>query len=574
MQSAPPPHYPTLYRLVISRGSPKTTAQTLELDQKSINGGTWRTYGRPRDLHAIVCIINLLYQQGHSTDCVNRSATGMSPSFEPFSYDFDSYASTLGDLGLPYSFDEPSGGSPFQESDNRPPAQTNKGQEPLSLNATSCTCTVHDSDGRDVRVSAKAKLNGSFFFGDVGDMLGPPPQLTCYRRNFFGISGSINFPRAPRQIVDANGQETAISGAEVRVSAFESTKKKATELVHVPFRAIGSDIQVTEENHLVIPIISETSPRQDIPNTTFPFEWKRLQFRKATANSKCHHNSPMLHMLTFINSDGSRRGVQQYFHVKVSFIVTLETGVTTTVAEVESGPVVVRGRNPGNFIHEQTSTSTASHSLQQNDIYNQKNRTNNYLPTPARRKSTFKQDEHANSELNSMNLISSTHDFSTIESTALDIDETHNWLGFDLEEQNVRNFGTNALSKRSPPTAFAPTHSYPSSYPPPSLHIPHQSETMRANPFPTHAARHDTDRLSTSAGTTTTPLMPYQGSLPQSIPPVAIEEKPDTTESSEPLYEYFPLGLDGWMQPVDAVYRPHVAHNSVLVPELKGLMIK
>ena len=218
----------------------------------------------------------------------------MSPSFEPFSYDFDSYADTLGDLGLPYSFDEPSERLPFQASDNRPPVQANKSQEPLSLNATSCSRTVHDSEGRDIQVSAKAKLNGSFFFGDVGDMIGPPAQLTCYRRNFFGVSGSINFPRAPGQVVNENGEETAISGAEVHVSAFESSNKRATELVLVPFRAIGSDIQVTEESHLDIPIISETSPGQgQMLSTTFPFEWKRLQFRKATANSKCHPDYPL-----------------------------------------------------------------------------------------------------------------------------------------------------------------------------------------------------------------------------------------------------------------------------------------
>ena len=234
----------------------------------------------------------------------------------------------------------------------------------------------------------------------------------------------------------------------------------------------------------------------------------------------------------------------------------------------------MRGRNPGNFIHEQASASTASLSLQQNDIYRSKNRSNDSLPTSARRNTNFKQDEHAGSELNSMNSISSTHEFSTIESTALDIDETHNWLGFDLENHNVQNLGMNALPKRSPSTTFPPLHSYPSSYPPPSLRIPHQSETMSANYFPTHDTRHDIDRLSTSAGITTTPPKPYRGSLPQPIPPIRAEESSDTTESFEPLYEYFPLGLDGWMQPVDAVYRPHVAHNTVLVPELKGLMIK
>ena len=35
-------------------------------------------------------------------------------------------------------------------------------------------------------------------------------------------------------------------------------------------------------------------------------------------------------------------------------------------------------------------------------------------------------------------------------------------------------------------------------------------------------------------------------------------------ESADLLYEYFPLGLDDWMPPVDAVYRPHVVHHTKL----------
>ena len=33
-------------------------------------------------------------------------------------------------------------------------------------------------------------------------------------------------------------------------------------------------------------------------------------------------------------------------------------------------------------------------------------------------------------------------------------------------------------------------------------------------------------------------------------------------DSADLLYEYFPLGVDEWMPPVDAVYRPHVVHHA------------
>lgn len=63
-----------------------------------------------------------------------------------------------------------------------------------------------------------------------------------------------------------------------------------------------------------------------------------------------------------------------------------------------------------------------------------------------------------------------------------------------------------------------------------------------------------------------------QGSVPQ------MPHRPDfmTTKSGLPfsaegesvdqLYEYFPLGLDDWQPPVDAVFRPHVVHHSGPLP--------
>jgi hypothetical protein len=35
---------------------------------------------------------------------------------------------------------------------------------------------------------------------------------------------------------------------------------------------------------------------------------------------------------------------------------------------------------------------------------------------------------------------------------------------------------------------------------------------------------------------------------------------------ADQLYEYFPLGMDDWMPPVDAVFRPHVVHHSGPLP--------
>lgn len=45
-------------------------------------------------------------------------------------------------------------------------------------------------------------------------------------------------------------------------------------------------------------------------------------------------------------------------------------------------------------------------------------------------------------------------------------------------------------------------------------------------------------------------------------------------ESADHLYEYFPLSLDDWMPPVDAIYRPHVVHHLRVPPELKAQQVR
>ena len=45
-------------------------------------------------------------------------------------------------------------------------------------------------------------------------------------------------------------------------------------------------------------------------------------------------------------------------------------------------------------------------------------------------------------------------------------------------------------------------------------------------------------------------------------------------ENADLLYEYFPLSLDDWMPPVDAIYRPHVVHHTILPPDLKAAQLR
>lgn len=167
------------------------------------------------------------------------------------------------------------------------------GQIPNLIASDYC---FRDREGNNIWISAIAQLNGNFFVADIEDIADTgPSQLTCYRRNIFGVSGFISFPKAPGRNLDVNGHDAIISSVEVCVSAFESIHKTETELVHMPLRPIGSDIQIVEEKTQIIPLFSETPFGEDqkldlAEGTTFAFEWKRLQFRKATANSECHQS--------------------------------------------------------------------------------------------------------------------------------------------------------------------------------------------------------------------------------------------------------------------------------------------
>ncbi|KAI9881066.1 MAG: hypothetical protein M1823_006684, partial [Watsoniomyces obsoletus] len=69
----------------------------------------------------------------------------------------------------------------------------------------------------------------------------------------------------------------------------------------------------------------------DTDYTTFPIQWKRLQFRIATANN------------------GRRKELQQHFTLHLKIMASLSTGGKISIAESQSGAIIVRGRSPRNF---------------------------------------------------------------------------------------------------------------------------------------------------------------------------------------------------------------------------------
>ena len=198
-----------------------------------------------------------------------------------------------------------------------------------------------DESVRRVSLGIKAQLQGMFFLakpqGSTSpDSVPPPPELTCYRRNIFQITGFVTLPRGLRYIWTEDDARIPIVGLELAVSASESVEGNAVKLISVPFKTpTGAEAAKPEDKverePATIPLDSLAPQDMDAELMTHPIQWKRLQFRIATANN------------------GRRKELQQHFTLKLKVIATLSTHAKYAIAEAESQPIIVRGRSPRNF---------------------------------------------------------------------------------------------------------------------------------------------------------------------------------------------------------------------------------
>lgn len=278
-------------------------------------------------------------------------------------------------------------------------------------------------------------------------------------------------------------------------------------------------------------------------------------------------------LILLINLDGGRRGVQQQFRIIISVEVTLETGSTTSIAAVESQKIIVRGRNPGNFIQEHAPVAASNFGRQQSrspkQIREVKRRS---IPAPE-----ASLNHHASSLPNSANFDLGMDNFpGNNTSLGLNMNEPSGWLGTDFEEVKAQytNKSYKPYQTGLHTSSHSPSYSYSGSYPEASFHIPHPPHLSFSKHPPERSSTVELQYIPTRADDNPLPHKGHQRSNSHPTPHVGSVPDVNIAESAEPLYEYFPLGLDGWMPPVDPVYRPHIAHNDVLVPELRGLMIK
>ncbi|KFZ20677.1 hypothetical protein V501_00003 [Pseudogymnoascus sp. VKM F-4519 (FW-2642)] len=186
-----------------------------------------------------------------------------------------------------------------------------------------------DQYGGPAKLDVAAQIHGMFFTGE--DII-KQPELTCYRRNHFQISGSIICPAGPLSVVTGHGESMSVVSHEITVSATESVEGHNIRLVVIPWKTPPANSpDLPEQEPVAIPI--DILGNEDKNNETISQQiaWSRLQFRVATANN------------------GRRKEIQQHFILRLKLISTLADGSRVCTVESATAPMVVRGRSPSNF---------------------------------------------------------------------------------------------------------------------------------------------------------------------------------------------------------------------------------
>ncbi|KAG0160376.1 hypothetical protein PDIDSM_7903 [Penicillium digitatum] len=391
------------------------------------------------------------------------------------------------------------------------------------------------------------------------------------------------------------GDRIPILAQELTVSATESVEGNPVKIISVPWKtpsaaAANSGTALEENNHSTgakikkeppsIPLDTITGQDLDSDYATFPIAWKRLQFRVATANN------------------GRRKELQQHFVVRLKVVATLSTGAKIPISEVQSGPVIVRGRSPRNFQSRKDlplsgSAAVSRKNAQANSSNSAMNRTptSDSVPrrasvTPAKTKPAAQSNSPETKSAPLPNILQKTK--ATPDWTPI-LQAASNNLMSHVPKSMFRQSSPEQLSQAteshrrvSSTTAVAAPinlslldeedggdpnlHLDQKMVPPFAVELSHQrslSLDQSAPPSKMRKLSHAVPQNPPRSVASSMPLI-ETANLPQSF----ASSLPFPNESTDLLYEYFPLGIDDWQAPVDAVYRPHVVHHTNM-PEMK-----
>lgn len=160
----------------------------------------------------------------------------------------------------------------------------------LSFRRSQEKSTVVDQAGRTHQLELSAQLHGMFFLSEMpanpSDGTPLQPELTCYRRNLFQISGSFITPRGPISVVNDNNETLGINSMEVTISAIESVDGNPVRLIVIPWKtpppnSAAEAAQGPDQEPPSLPLIpfQDSNPDADGEYAVYPIGWRRLQFR-------------------------------------------------------------------------------------------------------------------------------------------------------------------------------------------------------------------------------------------------------------------------------------------------------
>lgn len=186
---------------------------------------------------------------------------------------------------------------------------------------------VFDYNGDVAKMSIRAKLGGTFFLSQSSAADTDPDayHLTFYRRNLLQVRASVHNDHKVVYVQTETGEraKTQSLWLDVEVTDNSADSDPQRLLFCSPKSATSLPADDEAKAKMVFP---------DNPTANDEVEWKRLQFKGATA-----HNGRTKH--------------QQFFYVSVKCLAELENGTKTCLASALSRPVVVRGRNPRFYLN-------------------------------------------------------------------------------------------------------------------------------------------------------------------------------------------------------------------------------
>lgn len=194
-------------------------------------------------------------------------------------------------LKRPYSHTEQ---APFNEivqdlREDSSKLSVNHDHKLLSFRRAQDKHTIVDQHGRIQQLELSAQLHGMFFLSEMpsnsndGSIL--QPELTCYRRNLFQISGSLITPRSALSVITETGETVPVNSTEVTISAVESVDGHPVRLIVIPWKTPPPNSpeipQTPDQEPPSLPLIpfQNEGSESDGDYAVYPIGWRRLQFR-------------------------------------------------------------------------------------------------------------------------------------------------------------------------------------------------------------------------------------------------------------------------------------------------------